>query len=74
MKDWILDYLIIGIIFVFIGLMLFLDIKFPSDTLNEEKHECTTFVKYKEHYQITPMTWYYRDSFKCIECGRDYKE
>lgn len=44
---------------------------------NEElanKHECTTYIKYQEHYQITPMTWYYRDSFKCIECGKDWKD
>ena len=74
MKDNIVDYLIIGIIIVFIALMLGVNIKFPSNTSNEEKHECTTFVKYKEHYQVTPMTWGYRDSFKCIECGRDYKE
>lgn len=40
----------------------------------ENKHECTTYVKYQEHYQITPMTWYYRDSFKCIECGKDWKD
>ena len=40
----------------------------------ENKHECTTYIKYQEHYQITPMTWYYRDSFKCIECGKDWKD
>lgn len=40
----------------------------------ENKHECTKYVKYQEHYQITPMTWYYRDSFKCIECGKDWKD
>jgi hypothetical protein len=39
----------------------------------KNKHECTTFVKYKEHYRITPLTWYYRNSFKCIECGKDWK-
>ena len=73
MKDNIVDYLIVGIIIVFMVLMLVLDIKFPNNSSNEKEHECITFVKYKEHYQITPMTWYYRDSFKCIECGRDYK-
>lgn len=46
----------------------------PENEELENKHECTTYVKYQEHYQITPMTWYYRDSFKCIECGKDWKD
>lgn len=29
---------------------------------------------YEEHYMITPMAWGYRDSFKCTECGKDYKD
>ena len=46
----------------------------PENEELENKHECTTYIKYQEHYQITPMTWYYRDSFKCIECGKDWKD
>ena len=46
----------------------------PGNEELEHKHECTTYIKYQEHYQITPMTWYYRDSFKCIECGKDWKD
>lgn len=46
----------------------------PGNEELENKHECTTYIKYQEHYQITPMTWYYRDSFKCIECGKDWKD
>ena len=46
----------------------------PGNEELESKHECTTYIKYQEHYQITPMTWYYRDSFKCIECGKDWKD
>ncbi len=46
----------------------------PENEELENKHECTKYVKYQEHYQITPMTWYYRDSFKCIECGKDWKD
>lgn len=23
---------------------------------------------------LEPVTWYYRDSFKCIECGKDWKD
>lgn len=45
----------------------------PGNEELKNKHECTTYIKYQEHYQITPMTWYYRDSFKCIECGKDWK-
>ena len=45
----------------------------PENEELENKHDCTT-IKYQEHYQITPMTWYYRDSFKCIECGKDWKD
>ena len=41
---------------------------------HEEKHECVNFVRYNEHYQITPLTWKYRKSFKCIECGKDWKK
>lgn len=41
---------------------------------NKNEHKCTTFVKYQEHYQITPTTWNYRDSFKCVECGKDWKD
>ena len=40
----------------------------------ENKHECTTFVKYNEHYMVSPLMWNYRESFKCIECEKDYKE
>ena len=60
------------------GLLFFMMATLAAFELeNEElknKHECTTYIKYQEHYQITPMTWYYRDSFKCIECGKDWKD
>ena len=46
----------------------------PENEELENKHECTTYIKYQEHYQITPMTWYYRDSFKCVKCGKDWKD
>ena len=46
----------------------------PENEELKNKHECTTYIKYQEHYQITLMTWYYRDSFKCIECGKDWKD
>ena len=46
----------------------------PNNEKLENQHECTTYIKYQEHYQVTPMTWYYRDSFKCIECGKDWKD
>ena len=41
---------------------------------HKEKHECVNFVRYNEHYQITSLTWGYRKSFKCIECGKDWKK
>lgn len=55
-------------------IMVMLAVLEPENEELENKHECTTYVKYQEHYQITPMTWYYRDSFKCIECGKDWKD
>lgn len=54
--------------------MVMLAVLEPENEELENKHECTRYVKYQEHYQITPMTWYYRDSFKCIECGKDWKD
>lgn len=41
---------------------------------NKEKHSCTNFVVYREKYNITPLVWSYRTSFKCVECGKDYKK
>lgn len=73
MKENLVDYVIIGLIILSIIFLCWLDIAFPTTKTEEEQHKCTTFVKYKEHYQITPMTWYYRNSFKCIECEKDYK-
>lgn len=55
-------------------MMAILAVLEPENEELENKHECTTYIKYQEHYQITPMTWYYRDSFKCIECGKDWKD
>lgn len=55
-------------------IMVMLAVLEPENEELENKHECTTYVKYQEHYQITPMTWYYRDSFKCIECRKDWKD
>ena len=46
----------------------------PNNEKLENKHECTTYIKYQEHYQITSVTWNYRDSFKCVECGKDWKD
>lgn len=66
------------VIWSMVGLLFFMmAILAAFESENEElenKHECTTYVKYQEHYQITPMTWYYRESFKCIECGKDWKD
>ena len=74
MKDKIeLIIIWIFVIFVFIG-SLILGLLEPALDEPENEHQCTTFVKYQEHYQITPMTWYYRDSFKCVECGKDWKD
>lgn len=41
----------------------------PENEELKNKHECTTYIKYQEH-----LTCYYRDSFKCIECGKDWKD
>ena len=66
------------VIWVIAGLLFFMMATLaafePKNEELENKHECTTYIKYQEHYQITPMTWYYRDSFKCIECGKDWKD
>lgn len=74
MKERLIEYTIIGFIFTSIIFLCWLDYKFPTKEVEEVKHECTTFVKYQEHYMITSMTWHYRNSFKCIECGKDYKD
>lgn len=60
------------ILFYAIAIYLFLII--PDVEKTENEHVCTTYVRCEEHYMITPMTWSYRDSFKCTECGKDYKE
>lgn len=73
MKENLIDYIIIAFIFLSIIFLCWLDYKFPTVESEEKQHECTTFIKYQEHYMITPMTWGYRDSFKCIECGKNYK-
>lgn len=66
------------VIWSIVGLLFFMMVILaafkPGNEELENKHECTKYVKYQEHYQITPMTWYYRDSFKCIECGKDWKD
>ena len=62
---------IAGLLFFMIAILVAFE---PENEELENKHECTTYIKYQEHYQITPMTWYYRDSFKCIECGKDWKD
>lgn len=67
------DTIIITMIIFFAVLLLLISIASPTIE-KEDKHECTTFTKYNEHYQITPMSWGYRDSFKCIECKKDYKD
>lgn len=67
LEPFIVFCIILGIIcFVVVGIFLKANNKQPI-------HKCINFVKYKEHYQITPLTWGYRDSFKCIECQKDYK-
>ena len=73
MTERIQEFCVVIIILGVVILGCMIDTLLPTSA-NEEKHECTTFIKYKEHYQITPMTWGYRDSFKCIECGRDWKK
>ena len=67
----IVIWIIAGLLFFMMAMLAVLK---PENEELENKHECTTYVKYQEHYQITPMTWYYRDSFKCIECGKDWKD
>ena len=67
----IVIWIIAGLLFF---IMVMLAVLEPENEELENKHECTTYVKYQEHYQITPMTWYYRDNFKCIECGKDWKD
>ncbi len=62
---------IVGLLFFMIPIPVVFE---PENEELENKHECTTYIKYQEHYQITPMTWYYRDSFKCVECGKDWKD
>lgn len=64
-------WVIAGLLFFMMAILAALE---PENGELENKHECTTYIKYQEHYQITPMTWYYRDSFKCIECGKDWKD
>lgn len=46
----------------------------PTTEDEPEEHQCTTFIKYNEHYMVSPLMWNYRESFKCVECGKDYKE
>lgn len=68
--------IIIITMLIFCTILLLLT-SIASSTLIEEKedkHECTTFIKYNEHYQITPLSWGYRDSFKCVKCRKDYKD
>ena len=74
MKEKLIEYIIIVFIFISVIFLCWLDYKFPTVESEEKQHECITFIKYKEHYMITPMTWHYRNSFKCIECGKDYKD
>ena len=66
------------VIWIITGLLFFMMATLaafvPGNEKLEHKHECTTYINYQEHYQITPITWYYRDSFKCIECGKDWKD
>lgn len=57
---------------IFIGISI-LGVLEPN-IKNKNEHKCTTFVKYQEHYQITSVNWNYRDSFKCVECGKDWKD
>lgn len=67
----IVIWIIAGLLFFMMATLVAFE---PKNEELENKHECTTYIKYQEHYQITPMTWYYRDSFKCIECGKDWKD
>ena len=73
MKDKIVEVFATIIGLGTVVLLLLLDALFPTTSEEQKKHECINFVKYQEHYQITPMTWGYRDSFKCIECKKDWK-
>lgn len=61
-------------IILFYGILIFLCLIIPDVEKTENEHICNTYIRYKEHYMITPMAWGYRDSFKCTECGKDYKD
>ena len=67
----IVIWIIAGLLFFMMATLVAFE---PKNEELENKHECTTYIKYQEHYQITPMTWYYRDSFNCIECGKEWKD
>jgi hypothetical protein len=67
----IIIWSIAGLLFFMMAILAAFE---PNNEKLENQHECTTYIKYQEHYQVTPMTWYYRDSFKCIECGKDWKD
>ena len=73
-KEEVVVYIMIVFVTILIIFLCCLDILFPTANTKREYHECVNFVKYQEHYQITPLSWNYRDSFKCIECGKDYKD
>lgn len=66
----------ISLLLIIIGLLIITIIFDNSNiiTNNEPVHKCTMFVKYDKQYMITPLTWGYRESFKCIECNKDYKD
>lgn len=57
---------------VFILLALLLILKSNTNVNQVPAHECSQFIKTTEQYQITPLSWWTRDCFKCIECGNTY--
>lgn len=56
------------------AIAIYLILIIPDTEKVESEHICSNYIKYSEHYMITPMSWGYRDSFKCTECGKDYKD
>ena len=59
-------------VIVFIILALLLIIISNVEVNQTPPHKCLQFIKTTEQYQITPLSWWTRDCFKCIECGNTY--
>lgn len=66
----IILWIIVSVMFMLLVIVGILEPQYNE----KEKHECVNFIKYNERYQVTPLSWWFRESFKCVDCGKDYKD